>query len=80
MASLVELDSLEVIVINDNEVDPMSKYVNPALGVSGQMKDIALGSSLPEQERSSAKELRMDSICCGSHGLSLMIVCIIRAV
>lgn len=75
MSSLVEVDSVEILVINDNEVDPMSYYTHPELGVSGQMKDLAMFSSNHVHDRGDAKnELRMDALCCGSHGLSLMIV------
>ena len=75
MAPLVELDALEILVIVDNEVDPMSTYQNPALKVSGQLLDIGLGSKTEVHDRGDvSKELRMDNICCGAHGLSLMIV------
>ena len=75
MAPLVELDALEILVIVDNEVDPISTYRNPALKVSGQFIDIGLRSQTETRDRGDAsKEVRMDSICCGAHGLSLMIV------
>ena len=75
MAPLVELDALEILVIVDNEVDPMSTYQNPALKVSGQLLDIGLKSETDVHDRGDgSKELRMDSVCCGAHGLSLMIV------
>lgn len=75
MSSLVEIDAVEVLVINDNEVDPMSPYTNPGLQVSGQFKDVVVGSRHPVHGRGAAtKELKMEDLCCGSHGLSLMIV------
>jgi 7,8-dihydropterin-6-yl-methyl-4-(beta-D-ribofuranosyl)aminobenzene 5'-phosphate synthase len=75
MSSLVEVDSVEILVINDNEVDPMSYYTHPDLQVSGQMRDLATFSPNHVHDRGDAKnELRMESLCCGSHGLSLMIV------
>ncbi len=75
MASLIELDALEVLVIVDNEVDPISTYPNPAIKVSGQFMDIATRSPTQIYGRADAeKELRMDNICCGAHGLSLMVV------
>ncbi len=75
MSSLVEIDAVEVIVINDNELDPMSPYLHPGLQVSGQFKDLAMGSPHYVHERGAAtKEIRMEDLCCGSHGLSLMIV------
>lgn len=76
MASpLVELDSLEVVVIVDNEVDPISSYNHPDLKVSGQMASIALKAPLDLANRGGAShEIRLDNLCCGAHGLSLMIV------
>ncbi len=75
MSSLVELDAVEILVIADNEVDPMSSYSHPDLTVSGQMPDIARRGPIAEGSRGDAKfEIRLDNICCGAHGLSLMIV------
>ena len=75
MPPLVELDALEILVIVDNEVDSMSTYQIPALKVSGQLVEIGLRSQIETPPRGDAsKELRMDNICCGAHGLSLMIV------
>lgn len=73
--SLVELDSLEVVVIVDNEVDPMSPYKNTQLAASNRFIDLALKSPyIPENRGEGTKELRMHQLCCGAHGLSLMIV------
>jgi 7,8-dihydropterin-6-yl-methyl-4-(beta-D-ribofuranosyl)aminobenzene 5'-phosphate synthase len=74
--SLVELDSLEVVVIIDNEVDPMSPYPNPQLSsVSNRFIHFALNSPhIPENRGKGTKELKMNQLCCGAHGLSLMIV------
>jgi len=76
MASpLVELDALEVVVIVDNEVDPISSYNHPDLKVAGQMASIAFKAPLDPSSRGGAShEIRLDNICCGAHGLSLMIV------
>lgn len=75
MGSIVEVDALEVLVIVDNEVDPISSYQIPDLKVSGQLADVALRAPLQEASRGSAKfEIRLDNVCCGAHGLSLMIV------
>jgi 7,8-dihydropterin-6-yl-methyl-4-(beta-D-ribofuranosyl)aminobenzene 5'-phosphate synthase len=74
-SSLVEIDSLEVVVIVDNEVDPISSYHHPDLQVSGQMASIALKEPLDSASRGGAShEIRLDNLCCGAHGLSLMIV------
>jgi 7,8-dihydropterin-6-yl-methyl-4-(beta-D-ribofuranosyl)aminobenzene 5'-phosphate synthase len=75
MSSLVELDAVEILVIADNEVDPMSSYSHPDLTVSGQLGDIARLGPLLEDSRGDAKfEIRLGNVCCGAHGLSLMIV------
>ena len=75
MSSLVEVDAVEVLVIVDNEVDPISSYQHPDLKVSGQLADVALRAPLPDSSRGAAKfEIRLDNVCCGAHGLSLMIV------
>ena len=72
---LVELDSVEILVIIDNELDPISASPNPAVSQTGSLKEIALrGPSLSKDEAgNAARELRMDNICCSAHGLSLMI-------
>ena len=75
MNSLVEIDALQILVIVDNEVDPISTYQHPDLKVSGQLSDVALRAPLLESDRAPAKfEIRLDNVCCGAHGLSLMIV------
>lgn len=75
MSSLTEIDALEVLVIVDNEVDPMSSYQHPDLTVSGLLGDVALRAPIQDSSRGTAKfEVRLDNVCCGAHGLSLMIV------
>ncbi|KIX93274.1 uncharacterized protein Z520_10917 [Fonsecaea multimorphosa CBS 102226] len=77
MTSLVEIDSLEILVIVDNEVDPISSYQHPDLKVSGQLADVALRAPLQDGSRGGSKfEIRLDNVCCGAHGLSLMITAI----
>jgi 7,8-dihydropterin-6-yl-methyl-4-(beta-D-ribofuranosyl)aminobenzene 5'-phosphate synthase len=73
--TLREIDSVEITVIIDNEVDPLSQYTNEGLEVSGRMQDIAMTSPHPAPDRGGAvAELRLDNLCCGAHGLSYMIV------
>jgi len=69
---LVEVDALEVQVIVDNEADPMSTYTNAGVEVSGRMADVAMGSAIAT-DRGEAREMRMEDICCGAHGLSLLV-------
>ena len=74
--SLIELDSLEVTIVIDNEVDPMSPYPNPQLSsVSNRIIHLAINSPhIPQNRGKGTKELKMSQFCCGAHGLSLMIV------
>lgn len=74
--ALEELDSLEILVIVDNEVDPISKYPQEGLEAYGNLADIAKDSPYLPKDRGgqAVHEVRMDQICCGAHGLSLMIV------
>ena len=75
MAELLELDSLQILVIIDNELDPISPSPNTAVTQSNGLKDIGING--PTRAAGTpggpVKELRMDNICCSAHGLSLMI-------
>lgn len=69
--NLVELDSLEILVIVDNELDPISASQNPAVEQTGGLRTVGLrGQKLSNPDR---HELAMENICCSAHGLSLMI-------
>ena len=73
---LEELDRLTVHVIVDNELDPLSPGpTSSAVQQSGGILDVALrGAPLDPELRSGAcREIRMDGICCGAHGLSLLV-------
>lgn len=73
---VAEVDSVEVIVIVDNEVDTFAKYPAPGVEVSGGLGDVAVRSDHHITDRGEVKkELRMSSVCCGAFGLSLMVVC-----
>ena len=75
---LVELDNIEITVIVDNEIDPISPSNNPEVRYKGLFQGVPMTPIPAGQDRGGAKgEFRMDSICCGAHGLSLMIVGII---
>jgi 7,8-dihydropterin-6-yl-methyl-4-(beta-D-ribofuranosyl)aminobenzene 5'-phosphate synthase len=72
--SLVEIDSLEVQVIVDNELDPISRYPDQ-VSAYGHLGHIGLSGSLTSDDRGdNVRELRMENICCSAHGLSLLIV------
>jgi hypothetical protein len=74
-SQLLELDSVEILVIIDNEVDPISKYPNPQVEAYGNLADIAMSTPYhPSQRGDNCHEIKMSQLCCGAHGLSLMIV------
>lgn len=74
---LLELDSLEIVVIIDNELDPISASPNSNVQQHGNLKDIAIANGPVSDVRVATQddvhEIRMDKICCSAHGLSLMI-------
>jgi 7,8-dihydropterin-6-yl-methyl-4-(beta-D-ribofuranosyl)aminobenzene 5'-phosphate synthase len=74
--NLIELDSVSIQVIIDNELDPISASPNPAVTQTGGLRTIGLNgpdiSSDPSRP-GAAKEIRMDRLCCGAHGLALLI-------
>lgn len=72
---LLEVDSIEIKVIVDNEVDPISPSGNPAVQYAGLMQGQPFDPLPDGHGRGDAEaELRMGNICCAAHGLSLMIV------
>ncbi|KAI1933883.1 hypothetical protein LOZ66_006205 [Ophidiomyces ophidiicola] len=74
MTSLVEIDSLEITVIVDNELDVMSPPAPNTVQATGLLGNIAMESPYTLCNRGDAsKELRMSNICCSAHGLSVMI-------
>lgn len=77
-SSLVEIDSLEALVIIDNELDPISPAPPDTVHFTGgSIAQIAMTTApkLPPGERGDAAvELRMDNLCCSAHGLSIMVV------
>jgi 7,8-dihydropterin-6-yl-methyl-4-(beta-D-ribofuranosyl)aminobenzene 5'-phosphate synthase len=72
---LVEVDSLEALVIVDNELDPMSPVAPDTVQVTGLMQHLAISSPHKLHDRGDAsQELRMEDICCSAHGLSILVV------
>jgi hypothetical protein len=73
--NLEEVDSLEAIVIIDNELDPLSPPAPDTVQVSGNLGAIAMGSKHTLTDRGDAcKELRLEDVCCAAHGLSILVV------
>jgi 7,8-dihydropterin-6-yl-methyl-4-(beta-D-ribofuranosyl)aminobenzene 5'-phosphate synthase len=75
LGSLAEVDELEIIVIVDNEVDVMSAIAPGTIVDSRRFPDIAFGGSTVEHiGEMSINVMPMEGICCGAHGLSVMVV------
>lgn len=73
--NLEEIDSLEAIVIIDNELDPLSPPAPNTVQVTGNLGTIALSSRHTLTDRGEAcKELRLEDVCCAAHGLSILVV------
>lgn len=75
MANLVELDSVEILVVIDNELDPISASPNLGVVQSGNLRDIAFREEpqQPDADSEPYREAKMENICCSAHGLSLLI-------
>lgn len=72
---LTEIDQLEVHVIVNDELDPISPSQNPAVQVASRFMGIPLSPLPSSADRGGAKmEMRMDNICCAAHGISLLLV------
>ena len=75
MPSLVELDSVEITVIIDNELDVMSPPAPETVESNGLLGNMAKESPYHLHDRGEASaELRMGQICCSAHGLSVLVV------
>jgi 7,8-dihydropterin-6-yl-methyl-4-(beta-D-ribofuranosyl)aminobenzene 5'-phosphate synthase len=74
MTSLVEIDSLEAVVIVDNELDPLSWIAPHTVEVKGRWVDVGLSQPHRHTDRGNAPEVPMEALCCGAHGLSVLLV------
>ena len=75
MINLVEIDSLEATIIIDNEIDALSTTQPNTVVNNGRLPNIAMASKhIVENRGACKKELRMEDICCGAHGLSVLLV------
>lgn len=71
------LDSLEVTVIIDNELDVMSPPPPTTVGSiisHGSLGNISRESAHVYRGNAEVRELKMESICCAAHGLSILLV------
>lgn len=72
---LVEVDSLEIHVLVNDEIDQISPSPNPLVQHTQSFAGVPLSRVPNPTARGGAKlEMPMRNICCGAHGLSLFIV------
>ncbi|RAL12244.1 MBL fold metallo-hydrolase [Aspergillus homomorphus CBS 101889] len=72
--NLVEVDSLEAVLLVDNDLDLMSTIAPDTVEVSGLWRTLATQSPHAISDRGDAhKELQMEDICCAAHGLSILV-------
>jgi len=74
MNQLVEIDALEAVIIIDNEIDALSTTQPNTVDNTGRLPNIAMSQPGTLDGRGAAKkELPMEAICCGAHGLSVLL-------
>jgi 7,8-dihydropterin-6-yl-methyl-4-(beta-D-ribofuranosyl)aminobenzene 5'-phosphate synthase len=69
------LDSLSILAIVDNEVDPLSP-APPIVSAKGRIHEVGITKGTPLTHLhgdENVKELALEQLCCGAHGLSLML-------
>lgn len=73
--NLVEVDTLEAIIIIDNEIDIMSTTPQNTVENTGRMPNLSMSQPENVQARGQVRrEMPMEDICCGAHGFSALIV------
>lgn len=80
MAQLTELDTLEIRVLVNDQLDNIMGSWHSEVAARGLWSHIPLtqlDSSLSKARGDAKLELRLPNSCCGAHGLSLMIVSIL---
>lgn len=72
---LTEVEELEIHVIVNDELDPISPSPNPAVKAASRFMGIPLTPLKSNTQRGGATmEMRMDNICCAAHGISLLLI------
>ncbi|KAI2473331.1 Metallo-hydrolase/oxidoreductase [Annulohypoxylon bovei var. microspora] len=71
---LAEVDSLTIQAIVNDEIDQISPSPHPAIKHSQSFMGAPLTPFAADAQPGGAKlQMRMDTLCCGAHGLSLLI-------
>ena len=73
--NLLEVDSLDIWVLVNDEIDQISPSPNPLVQHTQSFAGVPLSPVPDPDARGGAKlEMPMRNVCCGAHGLSLFIV------
>src|SRR4051812_34043825 len=73
--NLQTVDTVEIQVIVNDEVDFISPSPNPMVVQPGRMMAVPLSPLAHDEPRGDAKlEFKMSNLCCGALGISLLIV------
>ncbi|KAK8140236.1 hypothetical protein PG984_000302 [Apiospora sp. TS-2023a] len=77
-SALVEVDSLIIRAIVNDEIDQISPSPHPGIRHPSSFMGAPLTilDSPPADRGGATREMRMDTLCCGAHGLSLLITAI----
>ncbi|ODM21297.1 hypothetical protein SI65_04350 [Aspergillus cristatus] len=70
---LAEIDSLDIHIIVNDELDPISPSPNAAVKVASRFMGIPL-TPLSSERGGATMEMRKDNICCAAHGISLLLI------
>ncbi|KAF5252831.1 hypothetical protein FANTH_2155 [Fusarium anthophilum] len=74
LPSLIEVDSLDIHVLINDEIDQISPSPNPRVQHAQSFAGVPLNPVSDPSSRGGARlEMPMRNICCGAHGLSLFI-------
>lgn len=68
---MFEIDSLDIHVIVNDELDPISPSPAAAVKVASRSMGISRFSA---RNGGVTTEMRMEGICCAAHGISLLLV------
>lgn len=72
--NLIEVDTVTATVIVDNEIDVLSTTPS-VIQNNGRMSNLIFSQPQVVHSRGGAtREVPMEAICCGAHGLSILVV------
>ncbi len=75
LSTLAEVDSMEILIVVNDEIDQISRSPNQAIKQVGGLASLKMAPIDPTEPRNGAvAELKMNHICCGAFGFSAVIV------